>query len=129
MRALSIRQPYAEQILRGVKTIEYRSRPTKIVGQRFYIYAAQKWAGRSDLTSRDHEGAEALSRVGTAPLADARGSFSESLPTGVIVGSAVISHCTNGTPGLYHWHLKDVRRYKTPRKVKRQPQPVWFKPF
>ena len=39
MRALSIRQPYAELILRGVKTIEYRSRPTKIIGERFYIYA------------------------------------------------------------------------------------------
>ena len=44
-RALSIRQPYAEQILRGEKTIEYRSRPTKIIGERFYIYAARKWAG------------------------------------------------------------------------------------
>ena len=39
MLALSIRQPYAELILRGVKTIEYRSRPTRLIGQRFYIYA------------------------------------------------------------------------------------------
>lgn len=45
MRALSIRQPYAELILRGIKRIEYRSRPTKIIGERFYIYAARKWAG------------------------------------------------------------------------------------
>ncbi|MCH8823433.1 MAG: ASCH domain-containing protein [Planctomycetes bacterium] len=43
MRALSIRQPYAELILRGEKTIEYRSRPTKIIGERFYIYASRKW--------------------------------------------------------------------------------------
>lgn len=35
MLALSIRQPYAELILRGVKTIEYRSRPTKMIGRRF----------------------------------------------------------------------------------------------
>lgn len=43
MRALSIRQPYAELILRGIKTIEYRSRPTRIIGERFYIiYAAGK---------------------------------------------------------------------------------------
>ena len=42
MRALSIRQPYAEQILRGSKTIEYRSRATSIVGERFYIYASKK---------------------------------------------------------------------------------------
>ena len=40
-RVLSIRQPYAELILRGIKKIEYRSRPTRIIGERFYIYAAQ----------------------------------------------------------------------------------------
>ena len=44
MRALSIRQPYAELILRGLKTVEHRSRPTKIIGRRFYIYAARQWA-------------------------------------------------------------------------------------
>ncbi len=31
-RALSIRQPYAELILRGIKKIEYRSRPTRLLG-------------------------------------------------------------------------------------------------
>src|SRR3954447_14718768 len=41
MRALSIRQPYAELILRGIKTAELRSRPTMIVGERFYIYASR----------------------------------------------------------------------------------------
>ena len=45
MLALSIRQPYAELILRGIKRIEYRSRPTRIIGERFYIYAARRWAG------------------------------------------------------------------------------------
>src|SRR4051794_37630230 len=44
MRALSIRQPYAELMLRGVKTAELRSRPTAIVGERFYIYASRQWA-------------------------------------------------------------------------------------
>ncbi|MDB5327489.1 MAG: hypothetical protein JWM57_3058 [Phycisphaerales bacterium] len=42
MLALSIRQPYAEFILRGIKTIEYRSRGTRIIGQRFHLYAAGK---------------------------------------------------------------------------------------
>ncbi len=32
MRALSIRQPYVELILRGIKKIEYRSRRTRIIG-------------------------------------------------------------------------------------------------
>jgi predicted transcriptional regulator len=44
MRALSIRQPYAELILRGIKPIEFRSRPTKLIGDQFYIYASQQWA-------------------------------------------------------------------------------------
>jgi hypothetical protein len=34
MRALSIRQPYAELILRGIKTAELRSMSTTIVGER-----------------------------------------------------------------------------------------------
>ncbi len=44
MRALSIRQPYAEMILRGIKTAELRSRSTTIIGERFYIYAANATA-------------------------------------------------------------------------------------
>ncbi len=38
-RAISIRQPYAEAILRGDKTIEYRSQNTDI-RERVYIYAS-----------------------------------------------------------------------------------------
>jgi len=34
MRALSIRQPYAELILRGIKPIEFRSGPTRIIDHR-----------------------------------------------------------------------------------------------
>jgi len=47
MRALSIRQPYAELILRGFKTLrqaqgrrQYRSRPTRIIVERFWIYSS-----------------------------------------------------------------------------------------
>ena len=40
MLALSIRQPFAELILRGIKTVELRSRATRIVGERFYLRAA-----------------------------------------------------------------------------------------
>lgn len=39
-RALSVRQPFAEQIMCGTKKIEYRSMPTKLRG-RVYIYAAK----------------------------------------------------------------------------------------
>ena len=109
-RALSIRQPYAELILRGEKTIEYRTRPTRIIGERFYIYASRKWAGM-----------DALDNCAAHMRPD-------ELPTGVIVGSAVISDCTQGEK-YYEWHLTDVARFDEVRKPTRQPQPVWFLPF
>jgi len=52
----------------------------------------------------------------------------EDLPRGVIVGSAVIADCTRDN-GHYEWHLTGVRRLKRPRRPKRMPQPVWFRPF
>ena len=39
MRALSIRQPYTELILRGIKTAELRSRATTIIER--FIYASK----------------------------------------------------------------------------------------
>jgi hypothetical protein len=57
------------------------------------------------------------------------------LPTGMIVGSAVIEKClpltTDNGPltTMYAWHLIDVQRAKRFRKPRLHPQPVWFKPF
>jgi predicted transcriptional regulator len=152
MRALSIRQPYAELILRGIKTVEYRSRPTRIIGERFYIYAS-KAAGKAvwsrDLAMPGHalprwmlELAEHVRMVEPGTL----------LPTGVIVGSAVIEKVEVVSCQLpvvsgdkrdgnslatdnrqlatyYRWHLADVQRIRTLRKPKGHPQPVWFTPF
>ncbi len=51
------------------------------------------------------------------------------LPTGVIVGSAVIENFSQRDDGMWQWHLVDVERAKTFRKPKKHPQPVWFEPF
>jgi len=75
MRALSIRQPYAKKILRGIKTVEYRSRKTGIVGRRFYIYAAGKIPEQADTAQR-------FKKLGHAV---------GGLPAGVLVGTAKIS--------------------------------------
>ena len=53
-RALSIRQPYAEQIMRGVKTIEYRSILTHIRG-RVYIYASLTPGPREPVPKNERE--------------------------------------------------------------------------
>lgn len=153
MRALSIRQPYAELILRGEKTIEYRSRPTRLIGQRFYIYAARKWAGVPAGLGLETAGICGLGQadLGRSPQVSRRSPCKSqailSLPTGFIVGSAVISKCVevrsqmsevshNGSNGhtpdltsdppdcpptsaLYEWYLQDVRRFKKPRKPTR----------
>lgn len=41
MLALSIRQPFAELILRRINTVVYRTRATRIVEERFHIYASK----------------------------------------------------------------------------------------
>ncbi len=55
------------------------------------------------------------------------------LPTGVIVGTAVIEKVTPPDPfdagALFRWHLVEVQRAKRLRKPAGHPQPVWFKPF
>jgi hypothetical protein len=93
MRALFIRQPYAELILRGIKTVEYRTRATRIIGERFHIYASRSAA--KGIWSRD------LAMPGDAlpdwmiELAEQVGMIEPGalLPTGVIVGGAVIEKC------------------------------------
>jgi hypothetical protein len=143
MRALSIRQPYAELIMRGEKTIEYRSRPTKLVGERFYIYASKKWAG-VQVTRSEGSGQKSDTTDRTLSLTADIWPLTCSFPTGVIVGTAVISKCCphrstdnpapeaqGSGPTLYEWHLTSVKRFKRPRKLPpgTQPQPVWFWPF
>src|SRR5438270_221097 len=100
MRALSIRQPCAELLLRGVKPSELRSRSTSIVGERFYIYASKKWSvvsGQSSVEERKKIWSRDLATSGQAPpqwmLELAERLILDKLPTGVIVGSAVIERC------------------------------------
>ena len=107
MRALSIRQPYAEQILRGNKKIEYRSRSTKI-RERIYIYAS--------LTPGDPKD---FKKIKMQP---------DDLPTGVLVGTVEIIDCT-GEQGDYEWHLAKPDRLSHAIKPENHPQPVWFYPF
>ena len=139
MRALSIRQPWAELILRGVKTIEYRSRPTRIIGQRFWIYAAK--GARTGAAARPRRGGRGVVSDNLAVPTEGPPAWmlelaerlilsedGQKLPTGVIVGSAVIERVTPGD-NIYEWHLAAVERAAHLRKPSGHPQPVWFNPF
>lgn len=109
-RALSIRQPHAEAIMRGIKKTEYRSAATKIRG-RIYIYASM---GRYP----EDDEAEMMAQYGIDDVS------CDDLPRGVIIGSVDLYDCDEGD-----WHVKEPERAKTMRKPTNHPQPVWFKPF
>ncbi|MBR9802377.1 ASCH domain-containing protein [bacterium] len=57
--ALGIKQPWAELILQGVKTLEIRTRPTRVRGP-IYLYTSQKLATETFAT-------DALSRYRLIP--------------------------------------------------------------
>ena len=120
-KALSVRQPWAELILRGRKTAEYRTRATRVIGERFYLYAARS--------------------PGPTGAFDLAGARPGTLETGVLIGTAVLVGCRRigGDPGAeaafgaaagcWAWDLADVRRLAAPVKPERHPQPTWFRPF
>lgn len=107
MRALSVRQPWVELILRGTKTVEYRSTPT-LIRERVLLYA---------------------SRILAAPEAFASAKLKPgSLVRGAVVGSVVITGCRRSTDG-YEWDLTDPQRLSVPMIPDAKPQPIWFYPF
>ncbi len=104
--ALSVRQPFAEQIMTGEKDIEYRSTVTNIRG-RVYIYASKI------------PKVEVFKKIGKKP-----GDF----PVGVLVGTVEIVGCA-GEMYDHEWQLANPKRLKKLIKPDNHPQPVWFKPF
>ena len=106
-RALSLKQPYAEQILRGDKRAEYRDRPTRI-RERVYIYASRTPGPAAEFAKMNlHPG---------------------DLPVGVLVGTVEIVDCTGGGK-RYAWHLARPERLAQPLKPANRAQPIWFYPF
>jgi predicted RNA-binding protein with PUA-like domain len=125
-RALSVRQPWAELIIRGDKTIEARTIRTNI-RERVYIYASLGDVGLGDQirVRRDYD-----LDIG-------------SLARGVLVGSVEIVGCRQLTVRdsraaafpvqpdneYFAWLLASPERAGKLVKPKRHPQPVFFTPF
>ena len=126
MIALGIRQPWAELILRGIKTIEVRSTSTVVRGP-IYIYASKKLADIPAATT-------AMKKHDLDP---------ETLPKGVVVGTVEIIDCRSCrgsdtaaacVPRQYlknrfAWHLDNARRLEEPLTVGFLPYGVWFYPW
>jgi hypothetical protein len=106
-RAISVRQPWVELILRGEKKAEYRSRPTRI-RERVYIYASLTPA----------KGPAAWKKLGKQP---------GELPTGAILGTVEIIDCRRDERRKrYAYILRAPERVSEPLIAKNQPQPgVW----
>jgi superfamily II DNA or RNA helicase len=110
MRALSIRQPFAEAIMRGTKTTEYRSGNTNIRG-RILIYASLTRYG-------DNEETEMLQEFGIKDVE------ADDLSRGVIVGSVELYDSDEG-----EWYLRNPQRAEKFVEPVNRPNPVWFYPF
>jgi len=108
-RAISIRQPLVEQILRGQKKLEYRSKKTNI-RERVYLYAS----------ARPFEDPDLWREMKAQP-----GDY----PTGVIVGSIEITDCNwDDDAGCYAYSLAKPERLTAHLKPTNQPQPVFWRP-
>jgi hypothetical protein len=120
---LSVRQPWAELILRGIKTLEIRSRQTKVRGP-VQIYASLKLEpGPKQLEAARRHGLDL-----------------DQLPRGVLIGvieivdSRPISPADSQAAGfdipdqteLYGWVLNNPKPFETHARPNRQPQPSFF---
>lgn len=124
--ALGVRQPWAELILRGVKSIEVRVVPTNVRG-RIYVYASRK-AGEGQVVER---------------AAGEHGLDVAALPRGVLVGTVELVDCrlctaadaaascvpTDALHGRYGWQLARPRRLTAPLAPRFLPYGIWFYPF
>jgi len=123
-RAISIRQPWAELILRGTKKIEVRSFRTKVRGP-VCLYAS---------FTRGADDSKCQRSVGCSW---------EELDRGVLVGVIEITDCrelqsTDGRAagfsiynpeGLFAWLVKPLKRFAKPIEPKAHAQPSFFFPF
>ena len=124
--ALGVRQPWAELILRGRKTLEIRSRPTEVRGP-IYLYAGKTL---SDVPE-------------AAGVCLEEGFGIESPPRGRLVGAVTITGCRPAAPAdaaaacvperllkdHFAWELADPARLSEPVKPRFLPYGVWFYPF
>lgn len=94
VRALSIRQPWVELILKGEKNLEYRSRRMKEMGP--LLVHASRTLDEDNIATH--------------------GFRADDLPFGALVGIVDVVGCieVEGEEGLYAYQLAHPRRFRTP---------------
>lgn len=116
MKALTVRQPWAELIMLGLKDVENRSRRTNVRG-RIAIHISGK---RADLVEEDFAALPARARR------VAREAWSTNAQSGFVIGTVELVDCVADSEspwaweGRWHWLVRDPRRYARPVRAKGQ---------
>lgn len=124
--ALGVQQPWAELIVRGVKTVEVRSTSARVRGP-VLIYASRRPSTLADANT----------------AAAKFGLVFESLPRGVVVGKAELVESRRAMPedspaacvgptllaGRFAWRLTAAERFAEPVEPRFLPFGIWFYPF
>jgi len=124
--ALGVKQPWAELILSGIKTIEVRSLHTKVRGP-IYLYTSKRPATISAAVTAARKYKIDLDQlpmgqlVGTVEIVDSQKCKVRDAAAACIPRSLV-----NGKVG---WHLANPQRLIDPLDVRFLPYGVWFYPF
>lgn len=124
--ALGVKQPWAELILRGIKTIEVRSQNTRVRGP-IYLYTSQRIAdiepARRALDEYELDPEELIygRLVGTVDIVDSQPGTTDDA-----VASCVPPELLEDR---YGWHLANPVRFDEPLTVRFLPYGVWFYPF
>lgn len=105
IRALSVRRPFADLLVDGVKPVENRSWTTSYRGL-LVIHAGQRWEKRGQLLAAEQgtwveRATYATGYLGTVELVNVHLDAGCCAPWG-----------ESGTG--YHWVVKDPRRFETP---------------
>ena len=124
--ALGIQQPWAELILRGIKTIEVRSLPTQIRGT-IYLYTSKR-TSTFDFAAKAVEtydiDLDALPKgllVGTVDIVDSRPCTAKDATAACVPGELLAKRQA--------WLLANPERLSKPLEVRFLPYGVWFYPF
>jgi len=117
MKALSIRQPWAELIIRGIKVVENRSWSTEHRGP-MAIHAARTF----DLNLNDPE-----ERKEYEYLRDEYGIDKDALVYGALVGTVEVVEVTKQVKSKWHvqgnwgWYLANPKRLEKPVQMRGMP--------
>jgi len=109
IRVLAVRQPYAYSMVSGLKTVEVRSRPTKI-RERVAIYASTTHPSQKEFI-------EVRQNLALTFLDNPKYDPTEELHTGKIIGSVEIVGCRKPENGFEYAlytdeHFAPIKYYK-----------------